>query len=97
MIYFNNNHNLKNKRYTHGANVTQPFANEQNAKQVFYKRLADVCKRSLLGGAVMLVENVEAPGRTDDSNRPHEATSQSSVRSFGNSKARSGSSISNAR
>ena len=52
MLYFNNNHNLKNKRYTHGANVTQPFANEQNAKQVFYKRLADVCKRSLLGGDV---------------------------------------------
>ena len=46
MLYFNNNHHLKNKRYTHGANVTQPFANEQNAKQVFYKRLADVCKRS---------------------------------------------------
>ena len=52
MLYFNNNHNLKKTRYTHGANVTQPFANEQNAKQVFYKRLADVCKRSLLGGTL---------------------------------------------
>ena len=54
MHYFNNNHNVK-KRYTHGANVKQPFANEQNAKQVFYKRLADVCKRSLLGGYIYCI------------------------------------------